>query len=695
MPEVILATAAIAALCVVVGSSLAVATRRPGDGWAGLTADALLLGLVLTPLGITVWDWLGVVGLVGLGLAWAAPWVLLARGRVTLPGRPAPGRPTVALGIGWVLLLAVTVALRTGESNFVMWVGDMGAYVNWANEFVRSGTLDAEWPPLFSSYLAIATSLFGTAHTTVGVPLTGIALVVAVGRLTRDLGAPAWVSLTAGAVVALHGHAVWFSTFPASESLNAPVLVVWLMLMVRMLRRGSVAVAVGLGAVTLGLCLLRSTGMILLVPVALVLLAALAVPAWRSRAPALWWTTVAAGIAVVVSYWYSISRIPGYFVRMQLPEYLPGRVYDAAARAGLFEPTPVTGLVLVTATAVVVAVGTVTVRWATARTWSGPGPRVALGALALAVAVVVVAQAWAGTEVWQILVRMGAVLILVALGATALAGWQRDVDRHLVVAVMIVTTGLFVALQAFRLKEPRTHAFHLYWDRYLFSEVLPITVALTFALVGWALLAVRAAAVDATWRHGEVVAGTVALAVVVVPGLPSLRLVTAGDYMTGAYPLVARLAEVAEERELPVFWSADAPGGVEGFFFPNTWMAFARPLETSFGVPMINVDLSGGGFAPDGVLDDDLVSRLAACEELDAFLLMEVEVAGTDAGERLTLDGVALTEVTSVSGEVDFLGQPRVAPAWYTVEFVIDVWEVALAEELTSQPCPLLERARP
>src|SRR5690606_14805781 len=156
---------------------------------------------------------------------------------------------------------------------------------------------------------------------TASVGLSGILLIVAVARLLQRLRVPTWVVLGAALVLALQQHAVWFSTFPGSESLNAPIFVVWVTLVHAAFTASGKQLPVVLGGQALfmlALCLLRGSGALLVVPLVAVTILALVVRAWRPVAAPLVLSLAASVLGAGVGVWYSVSEIPRYFVGMQI-----------------------------------------------------------------------------------------------------------------------------------------------------------------------------------------------------------------------------------------------------------------------------------------------------------------------------------------------------------------------------------------
>ncbi|MCG7286820.1 hypothetical protein MHY85_12655 [Cellulomonas sp. ACRRI] len=695
-----LATVVLGGLMLLCGLPFALALRRPRDGWVAAGVDALLLGVVALPLAVTLWAWWGVAGAVLPAAAWCAAAVaVLRRGRAGLPPAPArPGRDGAARGVLWCGVLVAAALLRLRQVEFVPWVGDMGAYVNWANELVRTGALEATWPPLLPAYLAVGGALLGTAHTTAGMALVGLVLVLALARLAQQVGVGPWAVLAAGAVVAVHGHAVWFATFPASESLAAPFLVVWLLTVHRALTAPTRAarwphVLAG-GVVVVALCLLRANGPLLLVPVLAVLVAVLAVPAWRRFAGAWSGVSAAAVAGSAAGYWYGVAVIPAYYVDMQLPLFLPARALAVLGGLGVLDGTARTAGLLLAVVAVVCAALPALGARVARRAAASPVPpsrrseTAVLLAAAVALAGLLAVLAVQDGDVWRIAGRLGVWLCAAGVLGAATARWLPDEAARPVLLVAVATVLLYLVLQDARLGEPREHAFYLYWDRYLVSEVLPCLV-----LLGAVALHQGSRAVAAGLRRLRVgrpagaVAAPVAVAAtvaVVVWAAPGLRHANGDAFLRGARAFAEDLADVALAQGAPVVWAAAGDDEIADYFFPNTWMAFAVPLAVTWGLDVADLDV--GDFEPDVPAGEGRLRRVATCADGDELTVLEVDRGGPGLAERLDGSDIAVTHLGRVRGSWRVLPQRHEPDEWRTVAFEVDAWRATVPAALQRLP---------
>ncbi|MCL2463831.1 MAG: hypothetical protein FWF28_02015 [Micrococcales bacterium] len=711
------ATIAFGAVFVILGLPSAAALRSPSDGRVALTADALQHGLVWLTLAVTAWAWLRGWGFAAVAVLWVVALAVAVRGRGRhVRVRRSHARGEMALGFGWLVVLVVALLLRLRDENFLPWIGDMGAYVNWANGFAATGHLNATWPPLFPAYLAVASAVFGTAHVGIGLPVLGMVLIVGVARVVHVLGAPRLVVLLAGALLAVQLHAVWFSTFPASESLNAPMFALWLTLLLRVLRGDSrTRLLVGGGTVMAALALLRGDVALTLLPLRVAVIVIAAVRGWRRYLPGLEWCWYAALLAALAGYWYGISKIPLYYVSMQIAALLPARVMGRLTAFGVFRPTAVTAAVLVLGALVVWCIGWLVVRrlqrgfrdgQRAAIAHDGGGlveitrphtrfsswtwmPRGVLVVPAIAWVALVGGLILVNGEVARVLDRMGPVFVVGVLAAFLLLAIDVREDLRVAGGVLSVILLFYVTFQGYRLGHPSPHQFYLYWDRYLFSEVLPILVVLTCVAV-W-LGAERLHVLLRPWcatlpRTGATCTiGIVAMVALVAPQWNSLRLATSETFLDGAYSLTAQVAQEVESAapNTPVIWVASSSHAVPHWPFPNTWMGFGKPLESTFGLPVVDIRTStGGDFAPDVVLNADSLAAAFACTGSDRLVVLEAQSGDQPAAQRLTGSGYTFTPLLSDEQTISTLTQPP-NNGWQPAAISVKGW---VAERLPAAP---------
>jgi hypothetical protein len=667
------------------GLPLAVRLRRPGEGWAVLAGEAFPLGIVVGALALTAAVWGGAGAAITLALGWLglAGWAIHSIVRGDRP--PAPARPSPGILVGSLVVAAGAVALRLHEVEFLPWVGDMGAYVNWANDFVRSGLFTATWPPVFPLLLAACAAVFGIGHTTAIVGTFGLALLAALAVVLRRLGVPPVIVLATVAVAAIHPHLVWFSTFPSSESLNAPLFLVWIGLLFESLtarRERLPAVLVAQLAVIATLSLLRGSGVFYAVPIIAVLIGALLVPAWRpGRRRAL----VVGAVTLLgtgIGYWYGLDQIPRYFVGAQVRGLVPEPLVAVLEAAGMLAIGPVSILVIVLPAAALAALA-----WwwrAVPAPASGRVAPVVLGSVAGGLLLLALAACLAGgTEVGSILLRIGPwFLVAAAVAFAVLPRTPAPPGRDLTLVALAVTCGMFIALHTARLGFDKGHAFYLYWDRYLVSEVLPAFLVVAALGAGSLLVRVQSRVLRTT-------SALVAAALVVGTSAGALVLQSSDTEMRGANDFTERLAGYATPASLAL-WSSTDGAAVDEWRFPNTWMSFGLPLRRSYGIDVVNAGQRRFNFAADQVLDEQLIADYLSCRPATTDVLVyELVGDGPRLGQRLEPAGFDAMLLGTESGLVSVLHQPPSDGRWTHVAFAVDVWQVTIpAAGVLPGECP-------
>jgi hypothetical protein len=671
-----LIVAAFAVVFTLVGAPLSLLTRRSEDGWLATIGDGILYGLLIVTVGVTLYSWLGGVGAV-IAIAGLVATVVFAIRRGELPQRSV-GPSTRARRIliaAWILLFVVALLLRLHSVNFLPWVGDMGAYVNWANAWHVRDYFVSSWPPLFGVFLSISSFFFGTANTTAAVGVSGLLLLVAIARLLQRLGVAPWVTFALTALLAVHQHAVWYSTFPSSESLNLPIFVTWALLLHASLtseRRIHPWLLAAFGLSTFALALLRGSGALLLVPLALIVVLAIIVPEWRRLSGRLSLVFATGVVGAGLGYWYGVSVIPRYFVQMQIKGLLPESISSIVDAAGFFDPTPqlVAALVLLPLALAALA-HVLDRRWADSTAeptrWSTIVPL----ALAAALVLGVIATAVVGAMTFSILLRLGPWLIVGSIAAFALPVYRRLPAAQQMIAVLLMASNImFIALHTLRLGFDRGHSFYLYWDRYLVSEYLPAAVILSalaiMAILPWLIR-----------KRLAIVAAVVAGAIAIVPAAPSLILQSQDTYMAGAYDFTVDLIELQSDSVDPIVWSGTSENAVDGFFFQNTWMAFGLPIKRSFGFDVLNASQRRDNFAPDEVLTLEALEAYALCSPNRTLTVYETQSGGPSLDERLAGTDVALTPLGERTSSIALLAQPA-SDGWTHAEITVKAWSVTV-----------------
>jgi hypothetical protein len=303
-------------------------------------------------------------------------------------------------------------------------------------------------------------------------------------------------------------------------------------------------------------------------------------------------------------------------------------------------------------------------------------------------------------EVWQVMLRAG-LWLTVALVFVAFFAGRAKLSSTVTALVLFLGTiaAFFLALQSYRLKVQRVHSFYLYWDRYLVSEYIPVLfVVLGLALtVVWTLWAREwTVRLRASTRPGfralpAIVATLLALAAV-VPTLPQLVLVEKDTFMAGAYQFDHDLAALVPNASDKVIWSASrayaSPAVVPGFVFPNTWMAFAKPMTRTFGLDVVDLD-NRSDTRPDEVLTATMLEQQAACSSATSFVVFESELGGPALDSRVTTPGITFTALGSKRSDISLLSQPPKNGDWTHFRLTVRAWTVTIDPALVSAvSCP-------
>ncbi len=405
-----------------------------------------------------------------------------------------------------------------------------------------------------------------------------------------------------------HPVTVWFSVFPVSESLYAVLLVAALYLVAQARARVSSGYAT-LAGLTIGVMLLVRGNAMLLAPIVVAaLLASAAVDDERIRSVQRVFSVVAL-LALAGAYAYDVHYPHRYFVTTQLNSILPHKVFTWAARARLLNSSPelvvavVVGLAAVLGAAVLVTryvrpklIGRTVVFWRVAYA-------TAIGSTLLALIFVHRAGLVDATARW------GPVLVgLTILGLAALVArpgrYLDGVNGWLLVLVVCTYSLLFAA----RVPLSKPAAYYLYFDRYLFSEVLPAAILVAaigvHVIVDTYATAVRSRVVV---RAAVVALGIVA-ALAFVPALAETQRIIEYPLLGDAYGTIQRLDTLTRTDGIGAVVYSSPVKKPDRWVFPNTYRAFAFPLVQTFR--RVVVGLPKNAFGPDEPLDPDAARAL-------------------------------------------------------------------------------------
>lgn len=651
-------------------AALALRGRGAEGRWGEVLVEGLVLGAVwwLT-LGLVVAtvDDLRALPLVVLTLVFAAATGGLAwRRGIALP-RPAP----TAVGVAVAGVLLIAAWLRRDPFYLLYQTSDMSEYIRAGNALADGGGFSGWFVRLFQVPLALSSMLLGRDDTVAVVPFIGLLVAVFAGSLGARLARPV-VGLVVLVVATVDPVAVWFSRFPASETLYAALLLGIVVLLLAALQRGDHASAVVAGAACGLLIVTRGNG-VLVAPLLLVTLpvCALLVPPGAQRL--LTSFTLAAVASLFAGFVYDSATQNAYFVE-QLSYVTPARLLPWVDSLHRPVEAVLWGLGVAAVTLAVAAASLRlnhrVVRAAGDDATGPPVTRAVLPVLAVGAAVVLLVALPAGVLA-NSLARFGpatlaaaaAGLAVAVVGGTALPGPVRPV-----VVLAVLVGGGFALFQAARLEDAAYAPYHLYWERYLFSEVLPAMAILGALGVDAALRALKG--VDR-----RVVAGVGVAALGVGAGV-SLRMGAEARerrLFDRAYEQVAALDEVLEDRDLPIVYSGLAPEQLPPAWFTwNTYRVLATPLEESFGRELL-VSIPAAN-APDPVLSDPEVDRVLARARVSRAYLLRVRPPGADApageGRRV---GTVRVRIPVYDRQPDPDDEQ-----WRVFELVVDVSEVTL-----------------
>ena len=664
-----IATLLFAAACLAPGLPWAlVLRRRTGDGdvrWGEAAVEGLVLGLAW-------WLVLGLVVATFGDLGWVVllvPTAVVAGAGLAL-ARPLPRRRPA---FTWLhpatgLVLAFALVLRRDPFYMLYQTSDMGEYIRAGNALAEGGGFSGWFVRLFQVPIALSSFAFGPDDAVAVVPFLGLLVAVVAASLASRLTRPV-VGLAVLALLAVDPVAVWFSRFPASETLYAALLLGMLLFLFLAVQRGRLPEAVVAGGLA-GLLLLTRGNALILAPLVLVALplCALLLPPRPYRVVTVF--GLAATAALYAGFVYDSVTQKAYFVGDQLVAFVPARLFPYVD--SLDRPVEATVWAVVVAVAALAwaagglvlnrTLGPQSGRRLPLRPWLLPAVAVLIAAALLVLPTGVLVDS---------LSRLGVVLLVLALAGTVVAvesAGRLAPAARVVVVLCVLIAGAFAAFQADRLGVARQAPYHLYWDRYLFSEVVPALVVLgAFAVdAGRRLLArVPAPAVAVVLAVVGVAGGAQALAA----GAPARE----HELFDGAYGQLDALEELMPDPSLPVVYSGlptpELPDGWFPEFTANTYRVVATPLEETFDRPVLN--RLPAPSSEDPVLGEAAVNALLAEAGVDRAYLVQVVRPG--APELGTPVGTVTLRIPVLDRQPDPDDE-----RWRIFELPVEVREVSL-----------------
>jgi len=669
---------------VVIGAPIALSIPGTRSEWTQLLFESAAIGLVVELFVAIV---LLHAGYYSIATALTFTVVLVAGAVIALrrssrrDGTPGPDRSLLhgvepaLIGLATVVLVGAALWIRRAPSYFIFQTGDMGGYVNSANILMRSARFGTE-PNGFTLFLRETNLVLGRANTVAGLPALGAILLLGVIAFARTLRLHVAVVLGIGLLVVVHPVTVWYSLFPAAESLYAPLVIALLYFVVRARSLTSNAYATIAGIVAGSLLLVRGEAMLLAPVIVLALFASTAVDDDTTIAVQRRFTVVSL-LTLFLAYAYDVHYVHAYFVT-QLHHLLPGPLYRLTADAHLVQIS----IFLVIAGAIALAA----VLWCARLVTRVVRPRTVTRSrtfwrAAYAAVVVVTAGALATLHVSGLgntLVRWGPVLIvLVLLGLVALVlqpGEALDAGSGLLFLLVI---GTYIVLFARRVPAPKVQTYYLYFDRYLYSEVLP--AALVLGAIGLHLLLGAGARVARSSRAEVTIAGRIAVVAVLtiaaiglLPQIDQTRHATKYRLFGHSYAALQSLDRLTGGHAGSAVVYSGSKMRPYRWFYPNTYRAFALPLQQSFDRQVFGIPPRGLG--RDAVYDAAEAHMVLQRNQLASGYLVVLQMPGRS---RLP-DDENTRYLETLRYACPTLGQTKSgsATSWMFAELKFDIYAI-------------------
>lgn len=663
---------------VLIGAPIVLNLPKTLPEWTGLAFESAAIGLVVELFVAIVLLHAGYYSpitalLLTVAIVGGAVFALRrtgARSNTPAADRSLLRSPQPALmGIATLALILFGLWIRRRPSYFIFQTGDMGGYVNSANILMRAHMPFGTQPHGLTLFLRETNLILGRANTVAGVPALGAILIVGTIAFARALGVHAAAALAIGFVMVVHPIPVWFSLFPVSEALFATLLIALLYFIVRARSKLSPAYAVIAGITAGSLLLVRGEAMLFAPIILLVMLASAAVDDDATTSIQRRFTLVAL-VSLFASYAYDAKYNHLYF-RAQLRHLLPDVLSNFAEDARLIDLSVFLFLAGALALALALLAVRLVTRFVRPRVVERPLLfwRYAHGAVILIAVVALLTFELSGLS--DTLSRWGAVLlVLVAIGIVSIAvrpGRYVDAASGL---MFLIIVAVYCVLFARRVPAPKVQTYYLYFDRYLFSEVLP--AALPLAAIG-----IRAT-IEACSRYAPnprvaraAIAVVVAIIVVgIVPQTQDTRRETKFRLFGKSYQALDRLDELTRSEGDGAVVYSGSKGRVTNWFYPNTYRAFALPLQQSFHRDVFGIPPKGLG--RDVVYTPEQARGVLERNNFESGYLVQLR----RRGEKKLPDDDRTRFLGTVNYSSPILGQTTSPPAapWEIAQLRLDVY---------------------
>jgi hypothetical protein len=110
-------------------------------------------------------------------------------------------------------------------------------------------------------------------------------------------------------------------------------------------------------------------------------------------------------------------------------------------------------------------------------------------------------------------------------------------------------------------------------------------------------------------------------------------------------------------------------------------MAFAKPMQRSFGYDVINLSGRANDFAPDIVYTRDSLLALASCSTHGHFVVFETDLGGKPLDQRIATPGISIVSLGTRTSDISLLSQPPVH-GWTHARISVATWDITVSAGL-------------